>query len=105
MSRPSSLERLKELERSARSRSRRIPDDWGNDDYSYSAPRYSRDINTLGPQEDVVERRRVHRQRVNIAHTHASGSNMLAENVIMLLFLVGSIYGLYKLIIYLLTQS
>lgn len=101
----SSIAKLRELERrSARSRRRGAdPEAWRDDAYRYADYRLCNDVNTLGPQEDVVERRRVGRKRV-VTQT-AGGSNALAENLILLLFLIGSIYGLYQLTLYLLTQS
>lgn len=62
--------------------------------------------NTLGPQEDVMERReREYRHRVSTAvHQNDSGSGM-TENLILLAILAGSIYGLYRLCIYLLMQG
>lgn len=72
------------------------------------APRRARrpqdDANTMGPQEDVVERR-LHRNRhhVNVAAGDANGS--IAENLFLLLLLISSIYGLYRLTIYLLMQG
>lgn len=59
--------------------------------------------NTMGPQEDVVEKRRIRRQHVNVAAGESSST--LPENIFLLLLLVGSIYGLYRLTIYLLMQG
>ncbi len=59
-------------------------------------------VNTLGPQEDVIERRR-HRNRVSVSNTSTTGTrNILAENVFLLLLLAGSIYGIYRLCIHIL---
>ncbi len=62
--------------------------------------------NTLGPQEDVVEQRRLHRNRV---HVSAIGSarhrNILLENLILLAFLAASIWGLYSITLHLLAQA
>lgn len=94
------------LEREAlRSGSRRDPEAWRDAAYRYADYRLQNDENTLGPQEDVVEKRRARRRHVAMASPTESGSNRLAENVILLLFLVVSIYVLYKVTIYLLTQS
>lgn len=62
--------------------------------------------NTLGPQEEVMERReREYRHRVTTAaHQHDSGSS-ITENLILLAILAGSICGLYRLCIYLLMQG
>lgn len=63
--------------------------------------------NTLGPQEDVMERReREYRHRVTTAaHQNDNGSSGITENLILLAILAGSIYGLYRLCIYLLMQG
>lgn len=109
MARQSSFERLKELERGRlRSGARSYTDDesWRDDAYRYADYRLSNDINSMAPQEDVVEaRRHRRRQRVEISRGRNNGSNILAENLLLLVFLIGSIYGLYKLTLYLLTQS
>lgn len=59
--------------------------------------------NTMGPQEDVVEKRRIRRQHVSMGQSESSAS--LSENLFLLFLLVGSIYGLYRLTIYLLMQG
>lgn len=59
--------------------------------------------NTMGPQEDVVERRRIRRQHVSMATGESSSS--VSENIFLLMLLAGSIYGLYRLTIYLLMQG
>lgn len=62
--------------------------------------------NTLGPQEDVVESRRLTRNRVVMtAPRSASTKSLLMENILLLVLLVASIYGLYCLSIHLLNQS
>lgn len=63
--------------------------------------------NTLGPHEEVIERRRAHkRKRVAMAAPrHHSTGNILMENIMLLLLMVGSIYGLYRLCIYILNQA
>lgn len=62
--------------------------------------------NTLGPQEDVVESRRRRRSRVVMAAPRpGSAKSQLTENILLLILLVGSIYGLYRLSIYILNQS
>lgn len=63
--------------------------------------------NTLGPQEDVMERReREYRHRVTTAaHQNNNNSSGMTENLILLAILAGSIYGLYRLCIYLLMQG
>lgn len=60
--------------------------------------------NTMGPQEDVVERRRrSHRHHVAAAAEPTNGG--MTENLILLVLLAASIYGLYRLCIYLLMQA
>lgn len=62
--------------------------------------------NTLGPQEDVMERReREYRHRVNAAAPQGESNSGITENLILLAILAGSIYGLYRLCIYLLMQG
>ncbi len=78
----------------------------GRDMDSYGNPTTSahrqRSRNTLGPQEDVIERRR-HRNHVAISSTPDNGSrNILAENVFLLILLAASIYGIYRLCIHIL---
>lgn len=77
---------------------------------AHRTPRRTRRIadpaNTLGPQEDVMERReREYRHRVTtVAQGEDSGSG-ISENLFLLAVLAGSIYGLYRLCIYLLMQG
>ncbi len=74
----------------------------GVNSYGYTSPRRPRSYNTLGPQEDVIERRR-HRKRVAMNTSPSSSSrNILMENVILLLILAASIYAIYRLCIYIL---
>lgn len=61
--------------------------------------------NTLGPQEDVVESRRRRRNRVVMTAPRASTKSILTENILLLVLLVASIYGLYLLSIHILNQS
>lgn len=62
--------------------------------------------NTLGPQEDVLERREhEYRHRVRTAAAQRDSSSGITENLILLAVLAGSIYGLYRLCIYLLMQG
>ncbi len=71
----------------------------------YERGRYNpQDYNILGPNEDVLEKRRVHkRNRVAMAspRRHSTG-NILMENFFFLLLLVGSICGLYYAILHIL---
>lgn len=97
MPRPSSsFDRLRELEQRRNMRST-AP----GRDYQRRYP-----ANTLGPNEDLVERRRSsHRKQVTITGAAPQNRNLLLENLVILLFLAGSIWGLYSLIIHLLTHS
>ncbi len=62
--------------------------------------------NTMEPQEDVVEQRRARRKHVTLVDGRTSATrNILAENILLLVLLVASIYGLYRLSIYILNQS
>lgn len=67
------------------------------------AARYGK--NVLAPLEHTGDR--AHRRDTDISVHHVTGQsrNLLIENIILLLFLVGSIYGLYRLTIYLLNQA
>lgn len=88
------LRELEQMERQTGSRQRYI-----------SERRRPLGINTMeAPEELLEQRRRMHRKHVSMA-TNANGArNALFENVILLLALIGSIYGLYRLAIYLLNQ-
>lgn len=71
----------------------------------YERGRYNpQDYNTLGPNEEVLESRRVHkRNRVAMAAPRRSNTgNILMENFFFLLLLVGSICGLYYAILHIL---
>lgn len=60
--------------------------------------------NTLSPQEDVVEHRRT--KRVVLAETRpVSTRTLLLENMVLLVVLGLSIFGLYMLSIYLMNQT
>lgn len=78
--------------------------------WEQEAPRRTHRIadpaNTLGPQEDVMERReREYRHRVSAAMPQNDSGSGMTENLILLTILAGSIYGLYRLCIYLLMQG
>lgn len=78
--------------------------DWTSSAWDSPESRLGR--NTMAPPDEVVERRRMRRRRVTMVNAGGTNTrNILRENVIMLLLLVASIYGLYRLIIYLLNQS
>ncbi len=62
-------------------------------------------LNTMEAPEELVEQRRQrHRKHVSMAANANSTRNELLENVILLVMLIGSIYGLYRLAIHLLNQ-
>ncbi len=62
--------------------------------------------NTMGPQEDVVESRRSTRNRVVMAVGRSTSTKtLLLENLLLLIVLGASIFGLYMLSIYLLNQT
>ena len=65
------------------------------------AGRYGK--NVLAPIEDEYTRKRNH--DISVHHVTGQTRNLLIENVILLTLLVGSIYGLYRLTIYLLNQA
>ena len=61
--------------------------------------------NTLGPNDELLERRRgQHRKHVTISGATPQHRNILMENIFILLFLAASVWGLYSLIIYLLSH-
>ena len=60
--------------------------------------------NTLSPQEDVVEKRRTKRVVLSEARP-LSTRTLLVENMVLLVVLGLSIFGLYMLSIYLMNQS
>lgn len=83
---------------------------WEQEETPHRTTRRSRRVadpaNTLGPQEDVMERReREYRHRVTTAVPQGDSSSGMTENLILLAILGGSIYGLYRLCIYLLMQG
>lgn len=97
---------LMELETSLHQQSRRVSRQEAPRPWEESAWERPLGRNTMEPPEEVVERRRMHRRRVMMVNAGGANTrNILRENVIMLLLLVASIYGLYRLIIYLLNQS
>ena len=64
---------------------------------------WTRPNNTLGPNEDVVEKRRIHK-RVHVVTGNTRTQNILGENIILLIGLVISIILLYHICIYVLNQ-
>ncbi len=96
--------RLKEFELMNASDRRRLERQWRHEDggYGHETPRRLRS-NTLGPQEDVIESRRRHRNHVAVSPAYTNSSrNILAENIFLLMVLAASIYGIYRLCIYIL---
>ncbi len=98
MAHPSS--RLREFELQLAHDRRKRERETRNYGFDDSGRRRSR--NTLGPQEDVIEHRR-HRSHVVANPTYSSSTrSILTENIILLLFIAASIYGIYRLCIYIL---
>lgn len=100
----SSIDQLRAMERRQALQDRSA---WRTPDYRSGTYR-SRQAspNTLGPQEDVIEQRRLHRNRVQVsALGSARHRNILLENLILLAFLAASIWGLYSLTLHLLAQA
>ncbi len=101
-----SSSRLREFELRQAGDRRRQERQWRQEagNYGYKELRRRRPGNTLAPMEDVLDER-WHRSRVAMAPSQRSASSrQLRENVIMLLVLAASIYGLYHLCIYVLNQ-
>ena len=69
----------------------------------YYEDQWARPNNTLGPNEEVVEKRR-RRKHVVISTGSSQTRSVLGENLILLAALIASIYGLYSLCIYILNQ-
>lgn len=93
-----SYDRLRELEqrRNMRSTGASYP----QRDYERRYP-----ANTLGPNDELLARRRGQsRKRVNITGATPQHRNILKENIVILLFLAVSVWGLYNLVIYLLSH-
>lgn len=95
----SSFDRLRELE--MRRNMRQSGTGKPRRDYQRRYP-----ANTLGPQEDVLERRKgLKRNRVTITGAAPRNRNLLLENLYILAALGLSIWGLFSLTMYLLTNS
>ena len=95
----SSYDRLRELE--LRRNMRQTGSSRPRRDYQRRYP-----ANTLGPQEDVLERRKgMKRNRVTITGATPRNRNLLLENLYILAALGLSIWGLFSLTMYLLTNS
>lgn len=69
----------------------------------YYEPSWTPPNNTLGPNEDVVEKRRIYKH-VHTTPSNIRTQNILGENVVLLIGLVISIIVLYHLCIYVLNQ-
>ena len=94
----SSYDRLRELE--LRRNMRQTGSSKPRRDYQRRYP-----ANTLGPQEDVLERRKgMKRNRVTITGAAPENRNLLLENLFILAALALSIWGLFSLTMYLLTN-
>ena len=70
----------------------------------YYDDQWERPNNTLGPNEEVMEKRRNHRKHVFVSTGSSHTKSVLGENLVLLAALVASIYGLYSLCIYILNQ-
>ena len=100
MSRNEYIRRLKmqDLERSARRSHAADPQAWRDtawqaSDYLLEQPRRGR--NTLGPQEDVMEERRIRRQRVVGTDGATVRRGGVGESIFVLLALVASVAAVY----------
>lgn len=111
MSHSESLRRLKmqDLERTAHRSHIKDPQVWRDtawqaSDYMLEQPRRGR--NTMGPQEDVMEERRVRRQRV-IGTATASGGRRggIGESLFVLTLLIISVAAVYWVCMQQLTQQ
>jgi hypothetical protein len=71
----------------------------------YYEDQWARPNNTLGPDEEVIAKRRRHRRKhVVIQAGSPHTRNVLGENLILLAALVASIYGIYCLCIHILNN-
>lgn len=98
------LTRQKEYELQAADSRRRWEQTHGRDNAQRPYYAHPHMVDTLGPQEDVMESRR-RRKHVVMAPTRSGTKSLLAENILLLILLIGSIYGLYLLSIHILNQS
>lgn len=94
---------MEEQARHTQRSSKRHSDYFYEEDYSQYTNRL--DKNTLAPPEDILDARRRKPGKINMQHVSGQSRNVLTENLILLALLVGSIYGLYKLSMYLLNQA
>ena len=69
----------------------------------YYEDTWSRPENTLGPNEEVMEKRR-RRKHVVVASGSSRSHNILGENIAMLIGLVICIIALYHICLYVLNQ-
>lgn len=74
-------------------------------DSNRNAGRKPRGRNTLPPPEDVLEARLTRHNSAHVGHINNQGKHLLIENLILLSILIASIYGLYRLTVYLLNQA
>lgn len=75
----------------------------GNRSATRRASRYGK--NVLAPPESPEEEYERGDRHISVHHVTGQSRNLLIENLILLLLLVGSIYGLYQLTVYLLNQA
>ena len=102
MRKGSAIERLK-ASKGYHDRLRRESREMWRDTAYRSAPyRLDSPPNTLPPPEDVLEARKRRRKHVD---TGSRARNKPSESLFLLAFLVASIYGIYRLIVYVLAQG
>lgn len=77
----------------------------GYADGTLGTGRKPRAHNTLPPPDDVLEARLTRHNTVHAGPINTQGKHLLIENLILLLILISSIYGLYCLTVYLLNQA
>ena len=77
---------------------------WRDTAYRSAPYRLDSSPNTLPPPEDVLEARQRRRRKHVDTGSRTRGGNP-AESLFLLAFLVASIYGIYRLIVYVLAQG
>lgn len=76
---------------------------WRDTAYRSASYRLDSSPNTLPPPEDVLEARQRRRRKHVDTGTRTHGNP--SESLFLLAFLVASIYGIYRLIVYVLAQG
>ena len=101
-----STDRLKKYERLEQRAQRRRAYDLQSEDGQYLDRRERQlGINTMEAPDDYEVRRHLKRQRFAMTGQSSGTGNPLVENIVILSLLVLSIYGLYRLTIYLLSHT